>query len=148
MDCLCSTGFLRAMAMAQSHKTVTQVQAGLRIDPITGKFTLVQSPISNRKGRFMPAKKSTGLAVLLQIESDRAVLARREKEVRETAAIEVGEAVLDVVGSSFSLTEISSLMKAVRDRGYTATMAALGCGAVLKPRAGNGAAAGASHDAA
>lgn len=121
-----------AMAMAKSHETSTQVQAGLRIHAITGKFILVRSPNLNRKAQFVPARKPTGLAALHQIEADRAALARREKAVREAAALEIGCAVLDAVGSDIMLDQISAVLKAAKHLGYGPALVAMGATSNVK----------------
>lgn len=88
----------------------------------------------------MPAKKSTGLAALHQVEVDRVALAKREREAREAAALEVGHAVLGAVGSSFTLDELTQLLKAARQVGYGAAVEALGGTPKARAKRSNGAA--------
>lgn len=95
----------------------------------------------------MPAKKCTGLAALLQVERDRVALAKREQDAREAAAREVGHAVLEAVGSSITLDELTQLLKAASQVGYGASVAALGGTPKARAKRSNGAVAEASHAA-
>jgi hypothetical protein len=112
-----------------------------------GILFAVQSPIRLRKGLIMPAKKSPGFAALAQLQSERAALDAREREARALAACELGEAVLDAVGAAFSPAEVVSLMKAAGERGYAATMAALGAPSPSRPKPEKGAVSDATHAA-
>lgn len=100
----------------------------------------------------MPVKKPAGMALLLQVEADRAALAERERAARAAAAVEIGEAVLDAVGPGFILAELTALLRSVQRVGFSAAMQTLGATAPAgKPlRAGivNGAANGGAVAAA
>lgn len=81
----------------------------------------------------MPAAKTTGATRLAKLLEERAALDKREAEIRQEVALELGEAVLDVGAEQVPVSELKALLKAAVAIGVSVSIEALR--GLEKPRA-------------
>lgn len=73
----------------------------------------------------MAAPKSTSVAALARLRGERDAFDRREREARDKAASELGEAVLKAAGVELDPVQVGKLVSATMKHGFEASMALL-----------------------